>query len=60
MNPEFGFIMYYILTVIFGIFIASDIKHNKDTPFFWIAFHIFFFISDFYWTIYYGFKLWTK
>lgn len=60
MSPKFGFIMYYIFTVIFGIFIASDIKHNKDTPFFWIAFHIFIFISDFYWAIYYGSKLWVK
>lgn len=60
MNPEFDFIMYYILTVIFGIFIASDIKHNKDTPFFLIIIHILLFISDFYWAIYYGSKLWTK
>ena len=60
MSPKFGFTMYYILTIIFGIFIASDIKHNKDTPFFWIIFHILLFISDFYWVIYYGSKLWVK
>ena len=60
MNASTGFIIFYIFTAIFGIFIAYDIKHNKDTPFFWIVFHILLFISDFYWVIYYGSKLWTK
>lgn len=60
MNPKLGFIIFYILTGIFGIFIAIDIKHNKNTSLFSIIFHILLFISDFYWTIYYGSKLWTK
>lgn len=59
MSPKFGFIMFYILTAIFGIFIATDIKHNKDTPLFLIISHILLFISDFYLAIYYGSKLWT-
>lgn len=60
MNASTGFIIFFILTAIFGIFIVYDIKHNKDVPFFLMASHILLFISDFYWAIYYGSKLWTK
>lgn len=60
MSATTGFIIFYILTGIFGTIIAYDIKHSENMSFFLITAHILLFISDFYWTIYYGFKLWVK
>ena len=60
MGANAGFIISYILTGLMGICLVYDIKHNKDVPFFLMVAHVLLFISNFYWSIYYGFKLWTK